>query len=113
MTKQNREDAKLDTDKEALRLQSAGDAASNVATDKEALRLQGLGVVARGVAHEIANPVNIILMNAEVAQLSLPDTAGDDEIRNDLTEALAAIVKETRRLGMLAQQIYRFADAER
>ena len=64
-----------------------------------------LGLLVGGIVHEIANPLNAILMNAELGLLYLAQNGESD----DLKDALNSIAKEAKRGGVLAQELLRFA----
>lgn len=65
-------------------------------------RLTQVGELAAGVAHEINNPIGIIIANAEFLMRSTP---GDDPRREDLE----AILRESARCRDIVQQMLNFA----
>ena len=69
---------------------------SNDEQDLSALRCLGLGAAARGFAHDVVNPINVMLMNAEMALMYL---ASDGDVGDEVAEALRIIVKEAKRAG--------------
>ena len=73
-----------------------------------ALRQLALGAAARGILHDIVNPVNVILMNAELAQMCLLADGGEDEV----AAALDVIIKEAKRAGELSASANGFAQAD-
>ncbi len=73
-------------------------------------RLASLGTLAAGIAHEINNPINAILLSAQYAMemQSEPQTDGDG-----IRETLEGIVKEARRCGAIVKNVLRFAKEEK
>lgn len=67
-------------------------------------RLASLGTLAAGIAHEINNPVNTILMTTESALIALAD--GREPER--LTEDLEIVLQEAERCGELVQKVLEF-----
>lgn len=72
---------------------------------RRAERLASIGTLAAGIAHEINNPINAILMTAESA-LQVP---GRLEEPNRLREDLEIIVEEAERCGGIVQNVLDFA----
>lgn len=68
-------------------------------------RLTALGRLLSGVVHEINNPLNAILMNAELGLLYLEQTGETDKLR----AILQTIAGEARSAGHTAQQVLDFA----
>lgn len=64
-----------------------------------------LGLLVGGIVHEMANPLNAILMNAELGQLYLQQD-GDSE---ELAQVLRTIAEEAKRGGVLGQGLLSFA----
>lgn len=72
-------------------------------------RLASLGTLAAGIAHEINNPVNTILMTAESALMSLRDGDGDGR----LSEDLEVVIHEAERCGAIVQKVLEFVRERR
>ena len=70
-------------------------------------RLVALGLAANGMVHDITNPLNAIVMHAELGLAYLQQEAGQQPIE----EILRTIISETKRAGMLARRISEFAQA--
>lgn len=68
-----------------------------------ALRAHALGRVFRGISHELANTLNNVAMNAELARLSPEDCA----------DALDTITRNGRDGGRFLKQLSAFASADR
>ena len=85
---------------------SAGPETTPQTSGDSGLRRLALGTAAKGLVHEIVNPVNVVLMNAELALLCL-----DNDDRDEVAEALAVIVKEAKRVGEMASRFNDFAQA--
>jgi PAS domain S-box-containing protein len=77
------------------------------ATLAQSEKLAAVGQLAAGVAHEINNPLTIILANAQLIQRSLP--AGDEELL-DMAEL---IVQATERASQAVRDLLDFARRER
>jgi two-component system NtrC family sensor kinase len=77
------------------------------ATLAQSEKLAAVGQLAAGVAHEINNPLTIILANAQLIQCSLP--AGDQELL-DMAES---IVQATERASQAVRDLLDFARRER
>lgn len=85
---------------------SRAELALRVAEDRlrRSERLASLGTLATGIAHEINNPVNTILMTAESAFLAVE--AGQPGPR--LGEDLGVIIHEAQRCGEIVQRVLEF-----
>ncbi|HEX2252272.1 MAG TPA: CheR family methyltransferase [Thermoanaerobaculia bacterium] len=70
---------------------------------RRAERLASLGTLAAGIAHEINNPANSILMTAEAARMSGPPP--------ELDQALTVIIEESERCGRIVNKVLDFARA--
>jgi PAS domain S-box-containing protein len=71
-------------------------------------RLASLGTFAAGLAHEINNPLNSILLSAQVALALVCRSSADPEI----VQTLEQIVEESRRGGRLVHNMLAFAKQE-
>jgi signal transduction histidine kinase len=67
-------------------------------------RLSSLGTLATGIAHEINNPVNTILMTADAALLALETDKPSERLGDDLS----IIVQEALRCGEIVQRVLEF-----
>lgn len=72
-------------------------------------RLASLGTLATGIAHEINNPANAILLSAQYALT----TRGDADWDQAVTAALQDIEREARRCGRIVRNVLQFGRAER
>jgi signal transduction histidine kinase len=70
-------------------------------------RLFSLGALAAGLIHELNNPLNAILMNAELGLLRLQKASDQDE----LMRILQKISQEAKRGGLLTRNVAEFAKA--
>ncbi len=70
-------------------------------------RLFGLGALATGLLHELNNPLNAILMNAELGLLRLQKISDQDE----LMHILQKISQEAKHGGLLTRHVAEFAKA--
>lgn len=70
--------------------------------DEHSKRSAALGQLFRGIAHELANSLNNVVMNAELAKLSPEDCA----------DALATISRNGREGGQLLKQLSAFSVAD-
>lgn len=68
-------------------------------------RLFSLGALAAGLIHELNNPLNAILMNAELGLLRLQKASDQDE----LLRILQKISQEAKRGGLLTRNVVEFA----
>ena len=71
---------------------------------RRAERLVSIGTLAAGIAHEINNPLGLILLRAENA-LQVEDSAG-------YVEALRGIVSDTRRCKHIVKNVLKFSREE-
>lgn len=75
---------------------------------RQSERLASIGTLAAGIAHEINNPVNAILLAAQYTikyGQNLPDDA--------LNSYLTTILEEARRCGKIVKSVLQFAKAEK
>ncbi len=77
------------------------------ATLAQSEKLAAVGQLAAGVAHEINNPLTIILANAQLLERSLPP--GDEDLQ-DMTEL---IIQATERASQAVRELLDFARRER
>lgn len=70
--------------------------------DAGVLRYWAVGALSRGFLHDVVNPINVMLMNAELGLLSLDD-------RDATSAALTTIVNEAKRVGEMVSRVSRFA----
>jgi signal transduction histidine kinase len=75
---------------------------------KRAERLVSLGAMASEIAHEINNPLNAILMNAELGLLSLNGDADSQK----LERILRTIVEKAKGGGAITKRITEFSQTE-
>lgn len=77
-------------------------------TTLEDEKIYSIGRLMGGILHEVNNPLNAILMNAELAQMLLNQDGDAAQIRG----TLQTIAKEVRRAGELTRQISNYMRAE-
>jgi signal transduction histidine kinase len=90
---------------------SRAELAIRVADDRlrRSERLASLGTLAAGIAHEINNPVNTIVMTAESALMSLREADGNGR----LSEDLAVVAQEAERCGEIVRKTLEFVREQR
>ena len=71
-------------------------------------KLESVGQLAAGIAHEINNPINSIVMTAET-DLAIPERLAQPE---RMREDLEVIVREAERCGEIIQNVMSFARQE-
>ncbi len=77
-------------------------------------RLASVGFLAAGVAHEINNPLSIISMASEAAQMRLldyPDSTPEDVA--EIQDRIAMIRNESRRCGEITRRLLDFSRVEK
>lgn len=72
-------------------------------------RLASLGTLATGIAHEINNPVNTILMTAESALMAARAEPADERLQEDLS----VVIREAERCGEIVQRVLEFVRERR
>jgi two-component system, NtrC family, sensor kinase len=75
----------------------------------QAERLASLGTLAAGIAHEVNNPLNSIVVNAELGLITLQGQANKEK----LTRLFNTIIKEVRRGGSITRNVLQFSKADR
>jgi PAS domain S-box-containing protein len=75
---------------------------------RRAERLASIGILATGIAHEINNPVGVMLLAAQSA-LKL---SGESDAGTHLEQSLHTIISHSRRCGQIVKNILRFARQE-
>lgn len=91
--------------------QSRAELALRVAEDRlrRSERLASLGTLAAGIAHEINNPVNTILMTAESARMAVRSGRSNGRLDEDLS----VVVQEAERCGEIVRKVLEFARERR
>ena len=72
-------------------------------------RLASVGTLAAGIAHEINNPIGMILAASQLAQMLGDDANGNAEVR----AALIDIESQARRCGEIVRSVLQFSREER
>lgn len=86
--------------------QSRAELALRIAEDRlrRSERLASLGTLAAGIAHEINNPVNTILMTAESALMAVRNGRSNGRLEEDLS----VVVQEAERCGEIVRKVLDF-----
>ena len=71
-------------------------------------RLLGLGMIANGIVHDLANPLNAVVMNAELGLAYLALEPQQGQAHEELKTILSTIIRETKRAGTLTQSVTEF-----
>jgi len=72
---------------------------------EHAEQLAALGTLAAGISHEINNPLNSILVNAELGLLKFESDKGGESIRN----VLQTIVEDVQRCARITESVLNFS----
>jgi PAS domain S-box-containing protein len=75
----------------------------------QAERLASLRTLAAGIVHEVNNPLNSILVNAELGLITLDGP----ENREKIGDILRTIIKEAKRGGSITRTVLQFSKADR
>lgn len=71
-------------------------------------RLASLGTLAAGISHEINNPLNSILVNAELGNAELQRGKTPDEVK----KRFGAIINDVKRCGAITHNVLQFASPQ-
>jgi signal transduction histidine kinase len=71
-------------------------------------KLMALGEISTGIAHEINNPLNIIMQEAELIRVDLKDEPGPREM-DEVRESLDVVIKQVERCSDITHKLLDFA----